>query len=71
MATKSNNGSRSDRHRPGYIQPKRQRKHVIAVYFTDAEFEAFSTRVQKDGITKERAGKTALLNYAKRGLTNG
>jgi hypothetical protein len=58
-------------HRPGYRHPNRQGKHALVLYFTDAEFEAVTQRVQQDRTTKQEAGRRSLLDYAKRGMTNG
>lgn len=72
MATKLTNGAQRDRHRPGYKDhPGRKTMRTIGLFFTEAEFEAVTARVLKDGITKQDAGRRLFLNYAKHGLTNG
>jgi hypothetical protein len=62
-------GRRISPHRPGDRHKNRKGKHGLIVFFTDDELAAITVRAQKDGITKQEAGHTLLLNYAKRGLT--
>jgi hypothetical protein len=75
MTTKSPNGARRDRHRPGYYSEYRKQeragKRGLVLLLTDTEFEAVSRRAKKDGLTKQQAARMSLLHYAKHGLNNG
>jgi hypothetical protein len=62
---------RGDQHRPGYWRDYCRNNPNISARFTKAEHELVTRRAKQDGVSINKLVRTLLLDYAKRGMTNG